>query len=344
MTVCGVPWGMREWSGTSGTSPGAPHDRSVRMLAMPEATETFTVDEKHAGTRLDRYVADVAPGLSRTRAQALIERGAVRVEGQPVRASHLLEAGQRVDVERDAAGPARIEGRPIEAESIAVPVVYEDAYLIVIDKPAGLVVHPAPGHPAGTVVNALLDRLAPAGGEGQALRPGIVHRLDKDTSGLMVVARDQATLAHLAAQMKERRTVKRYLTLVEGRMPVPEGVIEAPIGRDPRQRQRMALVSVPAGGREARTRFRVLREARGRSLLELQLETGRTHQIRVHLAAVGHPVVGDPTYGHAQPPRPPRMFLHSAHLEFEHPATHEWQTFDVPLPPDLARFLADWER
>src|SRR5262249_44270060 len=151
------------------------------------------------------------------------------------------------------------------------------------------------------LVNALAGRLAPASGpespDANALRPGIVHRLDKDTSGLMVVARTEAAHTALAAQMKAHRTVKRYLALVEGQMPVPEGAIEAPIGRDPRQRKRMALVSVEGGGREARTRFRVLREHRGRSLLELELETGRTHQIRVHLAAVGHPVVGDPTYG-----------------------------------------------
>jgi 23S rRNA pseudouridine1911/1915/1917 synthase len=313
---------------------------------MSAAPQTFTVPTERAGTRLDRYLAATVPGLSRTRAQALIERGQVRVNGRLGRASLALEAGQQVEVKGEAAGSQEPAHTPLESEAIPVPIVYEDAYLLVIDKPAGLVVHPAPGYPSGTLVNALLGRLAPTiGGTSEAaLRPGVVHRLDKDTSGLMVVARDDATLASLATQMKERRTVKRYLALVEGRMPVPEGVIEAPIGRDPSQRQRMALVSVAGGGREARTRFRVLREARGRSLLELQLETGRTHQIRVHLAAVGHPVVGDPTYGRPQAPRPPRQFLHAAHLEFDHPATGTWMIFDAPLPADLAAFLAESER
>jgi 23S rRNA pseudouridine1911/1915/1917 synthase len=316
---------------------------------MTEAIQTFTVDDEHAGIRLDRYLAAVVPGLSRTRAQALIERGAVHVDGRPGRASQPLDAGQRVAVAGEIAASQDAEPAPLSAETIPVPIIYEDAYLLVVDKPAGLVVHPSPGHPGGTLVNALLERLAPVRPAGtdtaaSALRPGIVHRLDKDTSGLMVVARDEATLTSLAAQMKERRTVKRYLALVEGRMPVPEGAIEAPIGRDPRRRQRMALVSASAGGREARTRFRVLREAHGRSLLELQLDTGRTHQIRVHLAAVGHPVVGDQTYGRAQAPHPPRQFLHAAHLEFAHPATGAWMVFAAPLPADLAAFLAEWER
>jgi 23S rRNA pseudouridine1911/1915/1917 synthase len=302
----------------------------------------FTVAPDDAGTRLDRYLARALPGLSRTRAQTLIERGAVRVAGRTAKPARLLEAGQLVEMDEPAPAEAQSSRLP-RSEAIAVPIVYEDAYLLVVDKPAGLVVHPAPGHPSGTLVNALLDRVAPAE-HGAAYRPGIVHRLDKDTSGLMVVARDETTLAHLAAQMKRHSTIKRYLALVEGHMPVPEGVIEAPIGRDPRQRQRMALVSVAGGGREARTRFRVLREHKGRSLLELQLETGRTHQIRVHLAGVGHPVVGDATYGGPQAPRPPRLFLHAAHLEFEHPATRAWMVFDAPLPPDLATFQAQWER
>jgi 23S rRNA pseudouridine1911/1915/1917 synthase len=309
-------------------------------MAMEQPT-SYIVAEADAGTRVDRYLAGARADLSRTRAQALITRGLVRVDGRVARASLALEAGQRVEVTPDtpvAAAP------PLRAEAIPVPIIYEDEHLLVIDKPAGLVVHPAPGHQTGTLVNALLERLAPQADPAAAHRPGIVHRLDKDTSGLMVIARTDAAHTNLAAQMKAHATIKRYLALVEGHMPVAEGVIEAPIGRDPRQRQRMALVSVAGGGREARTRFRVLAEARGRSLLELQLETGRTHQIRVHLAGVGHPVVGDATYGRPQAPRPPRQFLHAAHLEFAHPVTGEWLVFDAPLPPDLARFKAEWER
>jgi 23S rRNA pseudouridine1911/1915/1917 synthase len=312
---------------------------------MTEAEQSLTVAESEAGQRVDRYLAATIAGLSRTRAQALIERGAVTIGGRTVRASLLVEAGQRIDIARipDVAPHAHAPA----AEPIPIPIIYEDDALLVIDKPAGMVVHPAPGHATGTLVNALAGRIGVAGMDdlGDATpRPGIVHRLDKDTSGLMVVARDAASLAGLAAQMKAHSTIKRYLALVEGQMPVAEGAIEAPIGRDRRQRQRMALVSVAGGGREARTRFRVLRTLRGRSLLELQLETGRTHQIRVHLAAVGHPVVGDPTYGRAQSPLPPRQFLHASHLEFEHPITHAWLSFDAPLPPDLADFLEAWER
>src|SRR5262249_2401681 len=200
------------------------------------------------------------------------------------------------------------------AEAIPLSILYEDAHLLVVDKPAGLVVHPAPGHEAGTLVNALLSHVPELDAAEDVARPGIVHRLDKDTSGLLVVAKDAPTHAALAAQLQEHRMIKRYLALVEGHMPVPEGTVEAPIGRDPRSRQRMALVAAERGGREARTQFRVLRQGRGRTLLEVQLETGRTHQIRVHMAAIHHPIVGDPVYGRSQPPLPPRQFLHAAHL------------------------------
>jgi len=168
-------------------------------------------------------------------------------------------------------------------------------------------------------------------------------RLAAPPPTLLVIAKSPAAHAALAGQMKEHRTVKRYVALVEGELPVPEGIIEAPIGRDRRFRQRMAVVAEGAGGRASRTRFRVLGVHHGRSLLELQLETGRTHQIRVHLAAVKHPVVGDATYGRPRPPQPPRQFLHAAHLEFEHPVTGVWLSFDAPLPEDLDAFLREWE-
>ncbi len=310
------------------------------------APTSIEVTETLAGERLDRGLAQLYPELSRTRAQTAIKAGVVRVNGRPVRTSHLLEAGQRIEIDTDAlsaAGGAEAGGAPPRAEPIPLRVVYEDEHLLVVDKPAGLVVHPAPGHSSGTLVNALLAHLPGLTAGSDASRPGIVHRLDKDTSGLIVIAKDALTHTALAYQMKEHSTVKRYLALVEGRMPAPEGVIDAPIGRDPRHRQRMALVSEVNGGREARTRFKVLREVRGRSLLELQLETGRTHQIRVHLASVGHPVVGDSVYGRPQRPLPPRQFLHATHLEFVHPTTGEWLIFDAPLPPDLADFLAAQE-
>jgi 23S rRNA pseudouridine1911/1915/1917 synthase len=315
-----------------------PKDRTPTVI---EVTETLD------GERLDRALAQLFPELSRTRAQAAIKAGAVRVNGKSVRVSHLLEVGQRIEIDAGALNAAGGVGgaaeSPPQAEAIPLRVVYEDEHLLVVDKAAGLVVHPAPGHATGTLVNALLAHLPGLEAGSDATRPGIVHRLDKDTSGLIVIAKDAPTHTALAQQMKEHSTVKRYLALVEGRMPAPEGVIDAPIGRDPRHRQRMALVSEVNGGREARTRFKVLREIRGRSLVELQLETGRTHQIRVHLASVGHPVVGDSVYGRAQLPLPPRQFLHATHLEFVYPTTGEWLIFDAPLPPDLADFLAAQE-
>ncbi len=301
------------------------------------------------GERLDRALVTLRPQLSRTRAQAAIRAGEVTVNGRAAKVSLVLEEGQRLAFSPTLGqgAYAGADGGPTpQPEAIPLPIVYEDEHLLVVNKPAGLVVHPAPGHASGTLVNALLAHLpdlAEADDMPNPNRPGIVHRLDKDTSGLLVIAKDGATHAALAHQMQERTMVKRYLALVEGRMDVAEGLIDAPIGRDTRHRQRMALVPVARGGREARTRFRVEREAKGRTLLDVQLETGRTHQIRVHLAAVRHPVVGDLVYGRAQAPMPPRMFLHAAHLAFTHPTTGEWVAFDAPLPDDLAAFLATWE-
>ena len=317
---------------------------------VPSATTTakpltLDVTDELAGQRLDRALAAALPGLSRTRAQAAIQAGRVTVDGRPAKSSLLLEPGMRIIMIPEQAPTAQREGptaRALPAEPLRI--VYEDPHLLVVDKPAGVVVHPAPGHPDQTLVDALLAYLPDLDTNDDPTRPGIVHRLDKDTSGLLVIAKDAPTHMALAEQMKARRMVKRYLALVEGQMSVPVGVIEAPIGRDPRHRQRMAIITLAAGGREARTRFRVLRSHKGRTLLELQLETGRTHQIRVHLAAVHHPVVGDATYGRPQPPLPPRQLLHAAHLEFAHPTTGEWLTFDSPLPPDLAGFLEAWER
>ena len=301
----------------------------------------LVVPDELAGQRLDRALVSLT-GLSRTRLQEAIKAGAARVDGKPARASQILEAGQHVTLARTAVDNPHTPADTPPADTIPLRILYEDDYLLVVDKPAGMVTHPAPGHASGTLVNALLAHAPQLIAVGDRARPGIVHRLDKDTSGLLVVAKDPATHAALAQQMKERAMVKRYLALVEGAMPTAEGVIDAPIGRDPRQRLRMGLLSVASGGREARTRFRTLEEHGGRSLLEVQLETGRTHQIRVHLAAVHHPVVGDPVYGRAQRPLPPRQFLHTAHLEFRHPATGKWLTFDAPLPDALVSFLATW--
>jgi 23S rRNA pseudouridine1911/1915/1917 synthase len=308
------------------------------------AWEALVVSDELAGQRLDRALADLRPDLSRTRAQAAIKAGEVTVNGKLAKPSLALEAGQRLALSPTlghSAGYA-MDTAP-QPEAIPLRIVFEDAHLLVVDKPAGLVTHPAPGHAAGTLVNALLAHTPDLEDSDNPQRPGIVHRLDKDTSGLIVIAKDAQTHAALAEQMRERAMVKRYLALVEGRMEPPSGTIDAPIGRDPRNRLRMTLVSAAHGGREARTRFHTVRFVPGRSLLDVQLETGRTHQIRVHLAALHHPVAGDITYGRPQAPMPPRQFLHAAHLEFRHPVTQQWMIFDAPLPDDLAEFLSRLE-
>lgn len=318
--------------------------KASRSEETPLDGGEMLVTPEQAGQRLDRALAELM-GLSRTRAQAAIAAGRVTVNGRTAKPSLALEAGMRIAIASEPESAVLLASPAATTALPPLPIVFEDEHLLVIDKQAGVVVHPAAGHPDGTLVDALrahIPGLAAAGGD--ATRPGIVHRLDKDTSGLMVVAKTAEAQARLAAQMKQRQMVKRYLALVEGHMEVAEGEVEAPIGRDRRFRQRMAVVAESAGGRQARTLFRVIAERHGRSLLELQLETGRTHQIRVHLAALRHPVVGDITYGRPQPPLPPRQFLHASHLELAHPISGEWLVFDAPLPPDLAAFLAEWER
>lgn len=323
--------------------------RSEGTTSTPdEAGQTVEVTPELAGQRLDRAVAELV-ALSRTRVQAEIAAGRVTVNGRPAKPSLTLEAGMRLAIlPSPAPAPTPTTGASA-AESASsplppLPIVFEDEHLLVVNKPAGVVVHPAPGHASGTLVDALRAYVPALAASGDTTRPGIVHRLDKDTSGLMVVAKTPLAQTRLAEQMKARQMVKRYLALVEGHMDVAEGEVEAPIGRDRRFRQRMAVVAETAGGRPARTLFRVIAERKGRSLLELQLETGRTHQIRVHLAALRHPVVGDVTYGRRQQPLPPRQFLHASHLELAHPISGEWLVFDAPLPPDLAAFLEEWER
>lgn len=306
--------------------------------------EIIVVSEDIAGQRLDRALAELRPDFSRTRAQAAIKAGEVTVDGKSAKPSLTLEPGQRIALAPTLGEHAALASRAApQPEAIPLRIVFEDAHLLVVDKPAGLVTHPAPGHATGTLVNALLAHTADIEESDNPQRPGIVHRLDKDTSGLLVIAKDAQTHMALAEQMRERAMVKRYLALVEGRMDPPSGTIDAPIGRDPRNRLRMALVSEAHGGREARTRFHTLRYVRGRTLLEAQLESGRTHQIRVHLAALHHPVVGDLTYGRPQAPMPPRQFLHAWRLEFRHPITDQWLTFDAAMPSDLADFLAQLE-
>jgi len=283
-----------------------------------------------SGMRLDKYVAEERPELSRSHVQKLISDGLVTVNGRPAKGSQKLKVGDRIGVV--VPEPATSS---VEPEEIPLDIVYEDGDLLVVNKPAGLTVHPAPGHPSHTLVNAVLGHYPDLQGVAGSTRPGIVHRLDKDTSGLMVVAKKQAAHQGLSGQIRARSVTKRYLVLVHGHLAPSTGTIEAPIGRDPRNRKRMAVVT---GGRESRSGYRVVRYLDNYTLLEVSLETGRTHQIRVHLAAIGFPVVGDETYGRRSPVLK-RQFVHACHLGFRLPSTGEYVEFNSELPADLEEAL-----
>jgi 23S rRNA pseudouridine1911/1915/1917 synthase len=296
---------------------------------------SFTVEEKDAGSRLDVYLTVEAQGLSRSYIQRLLEDGMVTVNGKETRAGYRIKTGDAVVL--SVPGP---EGLNLAPEAIPLDIYYEDSDVLVVNKPRGMVVHPAEGNYGGTLVNALLYHCRDLSGINGVLRPGIVHRLDKDTSGLLVVAKNDEAHHNLAAQLKERRVTRRYLALVHGRVKEDSGVIDAPVGRDPRDRQRMAVTA--RNSREAVTRYKVLERPGDYTLLELKLETGRTHQIRVHLAFIGHPVAGDPKYG---PHRPhfglAGQFLHAAVLGFNHPRTGAYLEFSAPLPPELEAILRE---
>ncbi len=298
-----------------------------------------------AGRRLDRVLADAIPGLSRTRIRTLLEAGWLRVEARTVKeASRRVNPGERLVLRVPGPRPAALE-----AEAIPLSVVFEDHHLLVIDKPAGLVVHPSAGHPGGTLVNALIahcgDSLSGIGGE---TRPGIVHRLDKDTSGLMMVAKTDEAHVRLSAALAARRVSRRYLGVVRGRVDPPSGEITGAIGRDPRHRKRMAVVAT--GGKAALTRYRT-EEGLGpdATLVSCSLATGRTHQIRVHMASIGHPVLGDALYGgrrihaadsvRAAVAALSRQALHAAALAFRHPATNAPHEFHSRVPPDIRALI-----
>ena len=283
-----------------------------------------------AGIRLDSYIAEECARLSRSYIHKLISEGYITVNGTEVKRSLRLDIGDKVSIIIPPSAPTY----PI-AEETPLKIVYEDDDLLVVDKPAGLTVHPAPGHPRHTLVNAILAHYPHLSGVGSPGRPGIVHRLDKNTSGLIVVAKNDAAQQNIAAQIKARSVVKRYLVLVLGHLSPDRGIIEAPIGRDPGNRKRMAVVS---GGREARTQYRVIKYMDNYTLLEVSPETGRTHQIRVHLAAIGYPVVGDEVYG-TKSPILRRQFLHAHHLGFRLPSTGEQIELSSELPPDLEEAL-----
>ena len=290
---------------------------------------SFMVTPEPAGERLDVALARLLD-LSRTQAQRLIEAGTARVDGAARAKHYVLRAGEEVVCRR----PQPRE-TTLEPECVPLRVVYEDEWLLVVDKPAGVVVHPAPGHEHGTLVHGLVER-GIAGGHER--RPGVVHRLDKDTSGLLIVARSESAYRRLVEEMAGRLIERTYLALLVGELPQDEGAIDVPIGRHMRDRKRMSIHTV--AGRRAVTHFRVLERPPGYSLVEVRLETGRTHQIRVHFAALGYPVAGDTVYGRGRRPEGlERQFLHATRLAFPHPAGGQRLAFVAPLPADLDSFL-----
>jgi 23S rRNA pseudouridine1911/1915/1917 synthase len=302
---------------------------------LPETAETITLTVEQAGARLDRYLAAQLPGRSRAEIQRWIKEGRVTVHGAALKASYKLQAAEQIVVQiPEQETPALLP------EPLPLDVVYEDGDVWVINKPAGLVVHPAHGHWRGTLVNAVLYRCPALAHADSAQRPGIVHRLDKDTSGLIVVAKHETARQHLQAQFKARTVSKSYLALLEGHLQPREGRIELSIGRDPRQRKRMAVLPLAQGGREAITHYCVLGYYDDYTLVEAEPKTGRTHQIRVHFAYLRHPLVGDRVYGRRkQRLRCPRQFLHAWRLGFRLPSSGEPVEFTAALPDDLQQVL-----
>ncbi|HZG51941.1 MAG TPA: RluA family pseudouridine synthase [Pyrinomonadaceae bacterium] len=310
----------------------------------PEATTLFLrAGEADAGARLDAFLAARLEGISRTRLKHAIADGDVLVAGRAAKPSYKLRAGDSVELETPA--PPASNFTP---EDIPLQIVFEDDSLVVLNKPAGLIVHPAAGVSGGTLANALAFHFGKLSAHAGATRPGIVHRLDRDTSGLMVVAKAESAHEHLSDQFRARGVFKSYVALVHGRVREESGRIEEPLARDPRQRTRMAVVR---GGRPALSLYRVRRAYERFTLLDVQIKTGRTHQIRVHLAHLKHPVVGDKVYNGGRDATVAdvrvraairamgRQFLHAAQLGFRHPQTGESLRFDAPLPAELSRML-----
>ncbi len=301
----------------------------------------YVVSASDPHVRLDSYLSSLS-SLSRSQAQRLIRDGWVKIDGSPGKKDQKVKPGHVVTVTLPPPAPP-----PLEPEALPLKVVFEDDSIIVLDKESGVVVHPAPGHPCGTLVHALLHHYPNMRSMGGILRPGIVHRLDKDTSGLLVVAKEEAALLAISRQFKSRKVKKQYLALAWGEVDKDRGEIEVPIGRDMKDRKKMGVRTGKA--RAALTRYLVRERFPGFTLLEVAPETGRTHQIRVHLAYIGHPILGDPVYGGRRSGARPkardgnivanRQMLHAWRLGFVHPRTGEYQAFEAPLPSDFQQIL-----
>lgn len=306
------------------------------MVEPRDSVRTFVVANRYDGERVDRYVHAMCSEITRSRSGTLVRGRWITINGANVKPSTAVRSGDVVEITVPEVRPPDLSPEPIH-----VDIIYEDDHTLVIDKPAGLTVHPAPGHPNGTLVNALLHLVPDLAGVGGIYRPGIVHRLDKDTSGLMMVAKNDQAMVSLSRQVKDRIVRKKYVALVRGLVEPEEGAIELPIGRSPHNRKKMAVVR---SGREALTRYKLLNswqhEGDPYSLVEADLITGRTHQIRVHFAANGHPLFGDITYGRRSPLLG-RQFLHAARLAFYLPPDEtRWCEFESPLPADLKQILS----
>ncbi len=316
-------------------------------MATPPEELHFLIDAEHGGQRLDRVLANLLPDCSRSYLAQLIRSGVLRVNQQARKPSYRRGRGAVITGCRPP-DPKPVEYAP---EPIPLDILHEDAFLIVLDKPAGLVVHPGPGHPSGTLVNALLAHCPHLASGDDTHRPGIVHRLDKDTSGVMVVAKQRRVHESLAHQFKQRLVHKHYLAIVRGRMKTLNGEVDRPIGRHPTDRKKMSIIT--RRGRPAVTRWSVRQQFKGAALLDLELKTGRTHQARVHCAAIQHPILGDPLYGGRHRgdtilpgavrealKRGGRQMLHAWRLSFRHPANEQAMHFEAALPEDMRHILA----
>lgn len=293
----------------------------------------YELTAEESGQRLDKYLAGEMTDLSRSRIKELVQAGEVLVNGKKSKVSYKVQKGDLIQVT-----VLPLEPLKLEAENIPLDIVYEDEDIIVVNKPQGMVVHPAAGHPSHTLVNALLYHTRDLADSPEGFRPGIVHRIDKDTSGLLMVAKNAAARESLEKQLAAKSNKRQYLAIVHGNFAEEEGTIDAPIGRNPKDRKQMAVVEK---GKSAVTHFKVLEQYQGYSLVECQLETGRTHQIRVHMAYIGHPLAGDPLYGPRKTLPGHGQFLHAKTLGFEQPSTGEWLEFSAQPPEIFQQTVAD---
>ena len=297
----------------------------------------FNLQVTEKSERLDRYLAQELPDLSRSRIQQLIEQGKVQLNGQICTSKKItLKNGDRINLEIPEVQPLEIQ-----AEDIPLDILYEDDQLLILNKPAGLVVHPAPGHPDGTLVNALLAHCPNLPGIGGVQRPGIVHRLDKDTTGAIAIAKTDIAYQHLQAQLQAKTARREYLGIVYGAPKTESGIIDLPIGRHPQDRKKMAIVPIEQGGRSAITHWQIRERLGNYTLIHFQLETGRTHQIRVHSVKIGHPIVGDPVYSsnHSVGVNLPGQALHAWRLKLQHPLSGHWIEVTATPPPTFTKLL-----